>query len=1745
MYKRLSKEEKEQIIKRVLNGEKVASICREVGISREIFYQWLKAYKASMSIQPTLRVQRRRGYPAEVRRKVIHYSLEHPSSSIAALATQLGLSEGYVWEVLRSRQLQTETLRQQHIAQMGERILAPISASEKLVLMRRFEQGESVAQLCREFGISRTTFYIWYKRYAVSHEELKQQALTSRRPSNIKHWRYFAQAREIIAKLVSQHPEFTAKQLSDLFQIEAKASLSASGVYLILKELDLTTYEKRLAYAEEQKKDSAGEYSLLDSDLPETAAYSFNSSLSPPSSLFSSVTFFVVVALCTFLFAFGVLLVGSIFAHADSLYTAIGLFFALVSLAFGMFFFVYSLKYFVSTAIVLSHSRTEGDKRGIGSWMERLFGFSISIDTQGEDSTKHGTRFQTGKGIGLQANLADVVLERHPFVSIHISTYNEKRVIDRLLTAATSMDYDQYEVIIADDSTDETVALLEKWRAHPKVKISHRDSRDGYKGQALAKALTQVDPRTEFIMIFDADFIPYPDSITQFLKYFQVAGGGLGSRASQSLPHSHIAAVQGYQWHVLNKSENWVTRGVRSEYAGSYVIERSGTEVYGGLKQISGSVYMVRRSVVEEVGWGRSITEDFEFTLRIYEKGYKVVYTPYIQAPAEAVSTIKRLIRQRMRWAEGHSFNIKRMFWRLLLGRWESGKKVFVASPLSWNEKFELIYLAPYYLQAAFFMAGTFSWFMAELVFGVRLPFWTEAWGWSLVFTNLLALPLMNLVGLFMEESEEKDYIGLLAFVALSYIVAPFQAYAAVKGFVEKKEGPWFRTPKTGRITDTFLPGKIYRFVRGIFGKPSYSMSAASSEALSVETNPYVALATAHNRFGSFSVHLPARKRVKWVARTAVVFCLIISLLALSLEPLSLLGKGNSDLSKRVIEKGLRLFSPKQTFAFSEKPSFTLEIDPGVVGSLSSEQSGLGIFNARKAYAADDMVQTKLYYYSQLVSTKTSVRQTGEKTFAVAVERPRQFTPGKYTLETNITKDDKVYQTRQDFSWGVLAMNTSKSVYSPGETIHFHFGVLDDLGETLCDARLELSIIVPSEHDKAYYLSSQNGKIRRSSSCSKDSVTNTADYQAEFVAKQVEEEYQLRLVADTENGRKVIDDSLAIRKADFVVERSSYPTRIYPKASYPVRLSVTPLRSFAGVVSDEVPADLRVTDIADGGQVKKAGEINRIIWRGSWEKGKTYTFTYRLHFPLISPQFYSLGPVKLYEQTAEERGISWSTLFSSEIAGKVLFREARSWQIASDAVSGDGIIIYGVSGNTTPQFRSYTNSSNAFGTETNTVSGATGVSFVLRTSPTALEAVAGYVTSGGVLHVLCYDGSAWTDDWTVTVGGTGTTRPFDIAYETNSGDVMVLYSGNVASSTNELGYRTKTTAGCGSAKWSGANNLSPARTSGTVGWVKMAWDKRSSSNLITALWSDSNRDLSAMVWSGSAWGNEPSSALETNLEILSTAQDVDDFDVVYESSSGDVLAAWSKDNTTSTGAKYVACTGGTSSCTWGASANVSTASNGATNCVLAANPNSDEVVYGANDSHGGARVDASYWNGSTWSGVTHYDTSTAAVVAGTKLIAAGWLISGATTRSVVVYNDSASTNIGWIVGNTSTFTVQTDASVSPAFGDPQKWYSIDVDPLNQDRLMFTVSDTNSDLFAKRLVMTSTPTFTWSDSDGGAALEATLAQATVSDFSFAYWRNTTPLPEEWWLLLILAPALWFGISYLKKRQVGAAVVTYER
>jgi len=437
----------------------------------------------------------------------------------------------------------------------------------------------------------------------------------------------------------------------------------------------------------------------------------------------------------------------------------------------------------------------------------------------------------------------------------------------------------------------------------------------------------------------------------------------------------------------------------------------------------------------------------------------------------------------------------------------------------------------------------------------------------------------------------------------------------------------------------------------------------------------------------------------------------------------------------------------------------------------------------------------------------------------------------------------------------------------------------------------------------------------------------------------------------------------------------------------------------------------------------------------------------------------------------------------------------------------DGALVIYSDGTTLPVWRSYLSSTNTFSAESKMPAFVGSPrNFVIRTSPKKNEAIAGIVNSIGTLYIYCFDGTNWTQDWSTNVGVGTTTRRFDIAYETNSGNAVVLYGTNT-SNNNELAFRTKSeSSNCGT--WSTAATYSSA-TNGVVHWVKMVSDPRPNSNLIAATWADSASDLSAAIWDkdSSDFQNEPSTVTEASLEVVSRAQDVDDFDLAYESLSGNLMLVWANSvgKNGTNGVRYRQCTGGTANCVWQNVTTPPTFADDATNLDLSANPNSNELVF-ASIGNAASDLQIGYWSGSAWTNKANVDTSTYLPSAGTKYVATGWLTSGTNTRSVIVYADSGATNIGWYVGVGSSFAVQPDFVVTPIFANPQRWYEVAVNPKNKSQLMFTLSDNASDLFAKRLVMTSTPTFTWTNANGTVALETTLGQSIVKPFGFAWWQK---------------------------------------
>nr|MCW1949661.1 hypothetical protein [Candidatus Shapirobacteria bacterium] len=245
-----------------------------------------------------------------------------------------------------------------------------------------------------------------------------------------------------------------------------------------------------------------------------------------------------------------------------------------------------------------------------------------------------------------------------------------------------------------------------------------------------------------------------------------------------------------------------------------------------------------------------------------------------------------------------------------------------------------------------------------------------------------------------------------------------------------------------------------------------------------------------------------------------------------------------------------------------------------------------------------------------------------------------------------IIHQNNTVDLKQDFSWGVLAINPNKSVYSVGETADFSLAVLDEEGSVLCNAELDLEIIFPDGSTKI--LSRQNGEIIVSPECRNQSFNLGPDYQS-FLSLTQKGRYQISLTAKTKNGQHTIKDFFTVKdNPSYSIERTT-ATRIYPANIYPVSLTITANKDFEGNISEEVPSSFTITD--SKADTKTEGNRKILTWSVSLKKGEIITLNYKYKAPEISPDLLFIGPL---------------TLSSNSF---IKYQEPRRWQIAVDDIT--------------------------------------------------------------------------------------------------------------------------------------------------------------------------------------------------------------------------------------------------------------------------------------------------------------------------------------------------------------------------------------------------------------------------------------------------------------------------------------------
>jgi len=372
-----------------------------------------------------------------------------------------------------------------------------------------------------------------------------------------------------------------------------------------------------------------------------------------------------------------------------------------------------------------------------------------------------------------------------PKVSVHLPLFNERRVAKRLLNACVNLDYphDKLEIIIIDDSTDETTKIAREFESrYPNlVRVIHRDDRAGFKAGALQLALQNSSG--EFIALFDADYVPPRN----FLK--------------RMIPHLYVdekVAFAQSRWSYLDGQFSWIAKAISLAIDVYAFVDQRARYVGNLLAHFSGTCGVFRRRAIEDAGgWSSdTLAEDLDLSIRLHLKGWRYIYVPTVVCPGEIPTSFDNLRHQQFRWAKGFSECLKK-----------HGGAILRSNQLNFFQKLEaILHLATYFICPLTIIGIV----VALLYYSIFPPsFWLMGfWRYQVaLLTFLLSLVIYSAPliasGVTLREISQMGITKLRRLLHLGYLGAVVYGlmFSNTKAVIEglfSTTSYFYRTPKLG-----------------------------------------------------------------------------------------------------------------------------------------------------------------------------------------------------------------------------------------------------------------------------------------------------------------------------------------------------------------------------------------------------------------------------------------------------------------------------------------------------------------------------------------------------------------------------------------------------------------------------------------------------------------------------------------------------------------------------------------------------------------------------------------------------------------------------------------------------------------------------------------------------------------------------------------------------------------------------------
>jgi len=233
-----------------------------------------------------------------------------------------------------------------------------------------------------------------------------------------------------------------------------------------------------------------------------------------------------------------------------------------------------------------------------------------------------------------------------PRVSMMAYAWQSGNVIERKINNFLAQDYpkDRFEVIIYDNkSTDETENICRSYEKKGMIEYYTPPEHFDRKAPVLDRAI-EKNADKEMIALTDPDGLCEKDWLKKMMQPFK---------------DPKVGAVVGVT-HCGNYHRNLFTklRAIEDEWWYDItVLGRNGKIKISDFQPICGGNYALRKAAWEDVGrsHGKSLIEDYEMTLRLFNKGWRIAAVD-AHVWQEEVEDLEQYVRQRRRW---YSFSLK------------------------------------------------------------------------------------------------------------------------------------------------------------------------------------------------------------------------------------------------------------------------------------------------------------------------------------------------------------------------------------------------------------------------------------------------------------------------------------------------------------------------------------------------------------------------------------------------------------------------------------------------------------------------------------------------------------------------------------------------------------------------------------------------------------------------------------------------------------------------------------------------------------------------------------------------------------------------------------------------------------------------------------------------------------------------------------------------------------------------------